>query len=185
MTTIEIDSDNEVDIDSIDPDMVADIRKFEEMLALHLAGEIDEDVFKVFRLANGVYGQRQGGQNQMLRVKAPFRAIDPQQLDRLADVSERYSRGWGHLTTRQNVQFHYVQLEEVPSVLWDLAAVGMTSREACSDTIRNVMGAIWPEHVPTRYSTSNRRRRRPSGTSYATRSLLGCRASSRSTSPAV
>lgn len=140
MTTIEIDADGEVDIDSIDPDMVADIRKFEEMLALHLAGEIDDDVFKVFRLANGIYGQRQGGRNQMLRVKAPFGAIDPQQLDRLADVSERYSRGWGHLTTRQNVQFHYVQLEEVPSALWDLAAVGMTSREACSDTIRNVMG---------------------------------------------
>ncbi len=69
----------------------------------------------MFRLANGVYGQRQGGHNQMLRIKAPFGAITPDQLDRLADISERYSRGWGHLTTRQNVQFHYVQLEEVPS----------------------------------------------------------------------
>ncbi|MCZ7631835.1 MAG: nitrite/sulfite reductase [Microthrixaceae bacterium] len=140
MTTIEIDTHGTVDIDSIDPDIVADIRKFEVMLARHLGGEIDEDVFKVFRLANGVYGQRQGGHNQMLRVKAPYGAITPQQLDRLADISERYSRGWGHLTTRQNVQFHYVQLEEIPSALWDLAAVGMTSREACSDTVRNVMG---------------------------------------------
>jgi sulfite reductase (ferredoxin) len=140
MTTIEIDTEGEVDIDSLDPGMVADIRKFERVLARYLAGQVEEDVFKVFRLANGVYGQRQGGHNQMLRIKAPYGAITPEQLDRLADVSERYSRGWGHLTTRQNVQFHYVQLEEVPSALWDLAAVGMTTREACSDTVRNVMG---------------------------------------------
>jgi sulfite reductase (ferredoxin) len=140
MTTIEIDTEGEVDIDSLDPGMVADIRKFERVLARYLAGQVEEDVFKVFRLANGVYGQRQGGHNQMLRIKAPYGAITPEQLDRLADISERYSRGWGHLTTRQNVQFHYVQLEEVPSALWDLAAVGMTTREACSDTVRNVMG---------------------------------------------
>ncbi|MFV0318753.1 MAG: nitrite/sulfite reductase [Microthrixaceae bacterium] len=140
MTTIEIDTTGEVDIDSIDPGLVGDIRKFERVLAQFRAGEIEEDVFKVFRLANGIYGQRQGGDNQMLRVKAPFGAIGPEQLDRLAYISERYSRGWGHLTTRQNVQFHYVQLDEVPSALWDLAAVGMTSREACSDTVRNVMG---------------------------------------------
>jgi len=140
MTTIEIDPGGNVDIDSIDPGMVGDIRKFERVLARYLAGEVDEDVFKVFRLANGVYGQRQGGHNQMLRIKAPYGAITPEQLDRLADVSERYSRGWGHLTTRQNVQFHFVQLEEVPAALWDLAAVGLTTREACSDTVRNVMG---------------------------------------------
>ena len=140
MTTIELDERGEVDIDSIDDGLIEDIRKFERVLARYLDGEIEEDVFKVFRLANGVYGQRQGGRNQMLRVKAPYGAINPDQLDRLADVSERYSRGWGHLTTRQNVQFHYVQLEQVPSALWDLAAVGMTSREACSDTVRNVMG---------------------------------------------
>jgi sulfite reductase beta subunit-like hemoprotein len=76
----------------------------------------------------------------MLRIKAPYGAVSPEQLDRLAEVSEKYSRGWGHLTTRQNVQFHYVQLEQVPEALWDLAAVGMTTREACSDTVRNVMG---------------------------------------------
>ncbi len=135
-----MDSSGKVDIDLIDEDLVADIRKFERVLAGYLAGEIDEDVFKVFRLANGVYGQRQGGHNQMLRIKAPYGAIDAAQLDRLADVAERYSRGWGHLTTRQNVQFHYVALEEIPSALWHLAAVGMTSREACSDTVRNVTG---------------------------------------------
>ena len=97
-------------------------------------------MFKVFRLANGVYGQRQGGRDQMIRIKAPYGAIEPRQLEALADISERYSRGWGHLTTRQNVQFHFVQLEAVPDLLWELASVGMTTREACSDTVRNVMG---------------------------------------------
>jgi sulfite reductase beta subunit-like hemoprotein len=142
MTTIEIDRDGRPSIDGAvaDPEMVADIRKFETQLRRYLAGELDEDVFKVFRLANGVYGQRQGGHHQMIRIKAPYGAILPHQLDQLAEVSERYSRGWGHLTTRQNVQFHFVQLERVPDLLWELASVGLTTREACSDTVRNVMG---------------------------------------------
>ncbi|HRW42315.1 MAG TPA: nitrite/sulfite reductase, partial [Microthrixaceae bacterium] len=142
MTTIEIDEQGEPSIDGIDidPAMVADIRKFETMLARNLAGDLDDDVFRVFRLANGIYGQRQGGHNQMVRIKAPYGAITPAQLDRLADISERYSRGWGHLTTRQNIQFHYVQLERVPELMWDIATVGMTTREACSDTVRNVTG---------------------------------------------
>lgn len=142
MTTIEIDEHGAASMDGVDvdPAMVADIRKFETQLARYLAGDLDEDVFKVFRLANGIYGQRQGGHNQMVRVKAPYGAIQPHQLDRLADISERYSRGWGHLTTRQNVQFHYVQLERVPELMWELATVGLTTREACSDTVRNVMG---------------------------------------------
>lgn len=144
MSTIEIDTDGEVVTDgapvTVDPEMVADIRKFEASLAAYLAGDLDEDVFKVFRLANGIYGQRQGGHNQMVRIKAPYGAITPTQLDALAEISERYSRGWGHLTTRQNVQFHFVQLERVPDLLWDLARVGLTTREACSDTVRNVMG---------------------------------------------
>lgn len=145
MSTIEIDTDGQVVTDDdapvqVDPGMIADIRKFERCLAGYLAGEIDEDVFKVFRLANGVYGQRQGGHNQMVRIKAPYGAITPTQLDALATISEKYSRSWGHLTTRQNVQFHFVDLERVPDLLWDLAKVGLTTREACSDTVRNVMG---------------------------------------------
>ena len=140
MSTIEIDAEGQVGFDGLDPGIVADIQKFERVLARYLAEEIDEDVFKVFRLANGVYGQRQGGHNQMIRIKAPYGAINADQLDTLADISERYSRGWGHLTTRQNVQLHFVQLEAVPDLLWELASVGLTTREACSDTVRNVMG---------------------------------------------
>ena len=87
-----------------DPEVAADIEKFERLLADHLAGRVDEDAFRVFRLNNGIYGQRQGGHNQMVRVKLPYGHISVEQLEMLASISDRYSRGWGHLTTRQNVQ---------------------------------------------------------------------------------
>jgi sulfite reductase beta subunit-like hemoprotein len=125
---------------TIDPEAAADIEKFERLLADHLADRVDEDAFRVFRLNNGIYGQRQGGHNQMVRIKFPYGSVNAEQLDMLASISDRYSRGWGHLTTRQNVQFHFVQLERVPDLLRDLASVGLTTREACGDTVRNVMG---------------------------------------------
>ncbi|HET9690714.1 MAG TPA: nitrite/sulfite reductase [Acidimicrobiales bacterium] len=125
---------------SADPEVAADIEKFERLLAAHLAGQVDEDAFRVFRLNNGIYGQRQGGHNQMVRVKFPYGSVSAEQLDRLGDIATTYSRGWGHFTTRQNVQFHFVQLERVPDLLRDLADVGLTTREACGDTVRNVMG---------------------------------------------
>jgi len=124
----------------IDPLIAADIEKFETMLARNLAGEVDDEVFRVFRLNNGVYGQRQGGHNQMLRVKVPYGSLTPEQLDCFGHIADTYSRGWGHITTRQNVQFHFVDLERIPAALRDLAAAGLTSREACGDTVRNVQG---------------------------------------------
>jgi sulfite reductase (ferredoxin) len=124
----------------IDPAELADIEKFEEQLARYLAGELEDDVFRVFRLNNGIYGQRQGGHNQMVRVKIPYGRVTPEQLDQMAYIADTYSRGWGHITTRQNIQFHFVQLENIPAVMRDLAAVAMTTREACGDTVRNVQG---------------------------------------------
>jgi sulfite reductase beta subunit-like hemoprotein len=124
----------------IDPETRKDIEKFEVQLARYLSGDLEEDAFRVFRLNNGIYGQRQGGHHQMLRVKVPYGSITPEQLDMMAHLADTYSRGWGHLTTRQNVQFHFVELERVPAALWDMASVGLTSREACGDTVRNVMG---------------------------------------------
>ncbi|MEA2933339.1 MAG: ferredoxin-nitrite reductase, partial [Actinomycetota bacterium] len=132
--------DVEVGPGSISPAALADIQKFEQMLAEYLAGDLDEDRFRIFRLNNGIYGQRQGGHNQMVRIKVPYGSITPEQLDMMAHISETYSRGWGHITTRQNIQFHFVNLERVPSLMRDLALVGMTSREACGDTVRNVQG---------------------------------------------
>jgi len=124
----------------IDPAVQADIDKFRQVLAQHLAGDIDDDVFRVFRLTNGIYGQRQGGTNQMVRVKVPYGSMTPAQLDMIGHLVENYSRGWGHITTRQNLQFHYVQLDQIPDVMQLLASVGLTTREACGDTIRNVQG---------------------------------------------
>ncbi|MHB1536052.1 MAG: nitrite/sulfite reductase [Acidimicrobiales bacterium] len=124
----------------LDPELGADIAKFRRLLADHLAGRVDEDAFRVFRLNNGIYGQRQGGHHQMVRVKAPYGGVSAEQLELLGDVADHYSRGWGHLTTRQNVQFHFVALERVPDLLTELAEVGLTTREACGDTVRNVMG---------------------------------------------
>jgi sulfite reductase beta subunit-like hemoprotein len=125
---------------TIDPAIVADIEKFEVQLERYLAGDLAEDAFRVFRLNNGIYGQRQGGHNQMVRVKLPYGSVTPDQLDAFAHVADEYSRGWGHITTRQNMQFHFVELERVPGLLRDLGAVGLTSREACGDTVRNVQG---------------------------------------------
>ena len=124
----------------IDPDMRSDIDKFRVQLARYKAGELDEDMFKVFRLSNGVYGQRQGGTQQMVRVKVPYGSVSPEQLEMLGWVVDAYSRGWGHITTRQNIQFHFVELEQIPEVLEHLASVGLTTREACGDTVRNVQG---------------------------------------------
>src|SRR5437764_3315427 len=122
------------------PAEAADIEKFEQQLELYLNDELDEDVFRVFRLNNGIYGQRQGGHNQMVRIKVPYGSLNPEQLEMLGHIGETISRGWGHITTRQNIQFHFVQLERVPDLLNDLASVGLTTREACGDTVRNITG---------------------------------------------
>jgi sulfite reductase beta subunit-like hemoprotein len=91
------------------------------------------------RLNNGIYGQRQGGTSQMVRIKLPAGSITPEQFDVMADLSSEFSRGWGHITTRQNIQFHFVELRRIPDLLRRLADVQLTSREACGDTVRNVM----------------------------------------------
>ncbi len=125
---------------TVDPAAAADIEKFEVQLERYLSGDLEEDAFRVFRLNNGIYGQRQGGHNQMVRVKLPYGSVTPDQLDMLGHIAEEYSRGWGHITTRQNVQVHFVPLERIPDLMRDIASVGLTSREACGDTVRNVQG---------------------------------------------
>jgi sulfite reductase (ferredoxin) len=124
----------------LEPEIEEELRSFEDGARRFIAGEIDDDVFRVMRLNQGVYGQRQGGFNQMVRVKIPYGRVEPDQLEMFGYLAETYSRGWAHLTTRQNVQFHFVQLETVAEVLRLLASVGLTSREACGDTVRNVAG---------------------------------------------
>ena len=86
----------------IDPDIEADAAKFERMLAQYLAGDLDEDVFRVFRLANGIYGQRQGGHNQMVRVKIPYGSISAEQLD--AFVATLCRRGKARLALTAEIR---------------------------------------------------------------------------------
>lgn len=116
----------------------ADIDEFVDVLGRFERGEIGPDAWRAFRLVRGTYGQRQAGDAQMLRVKIPQGVLDRVQLQALADVAERYSRGFGHITTRQNVQFHFVALADVEPAMRRLAEAGLTTREACGNSVRNI-----------------------------------------------
>lgn len=108
-----------------------------------LAGGMEEDEFIKFRLRQGVYGQRQPDV-QMIRVKLPFGGITPEQMDKFADVVERYAPlGKGHVTTRQNVQMHHIPLPEIEKAISELGEAGLSSREGCGNTVRNVTGDPW------------------------------------------
>jgi len=116
----------------------ADIDEFVTTLEQYERGELTPDQWRAFRLVRGTYGQRQAADAQMLRVKIPQGILTSDQLDALADVGERYSRGFGHITTRQNVQFHFVKLHDVEPAMRRLADAGMTTREACGSSVRNI-----------------------------------------------
>src|ERR1700704_5039157 len=115
----------------------AEIQRFEERVQQLQSGEITAEQFRPFRLKHGTYGQRQPG-FQMLRVKVAAGVLKPDHLRVLAGLADDYSTGRGHLTTRENVQFHFVKLENVPAAMRRLAAAGLTTREACGNTVRNV-----------------------------------------------
>src|ERR1041385_8965847 len=116
----------------------ADIDEFASVLAQFERGELTPDQWRVFRLVRGTYGQRQAEDAQMLRVKIPQGALSGAQLEALADTADLYSRGFGHITTRQNVQFHFMRLHDVEPAMRRLAEAGLTTREACGNSVRNV-----------------------------------------------
>lgn len=111
-------------------DLEAKIRQFHE-------GKLDEEKFRSLRLARGVYGQRQEGV-QMIRIKLPYGKVLSNQLRRICDVSEEYSTGRLHITTRQDIQIHYVDLNRTPELWSQLEKDDITLREACGNTVRNV-----------------------------------------------
>ncbi len=114
-----------------------DIEEFVATLEAFERGEITVNDFKAFRLGRGIYGQRQDDV-QMIRVKIPQGILDGDQLRALAAVGRRYSRGFGHVTTRQNMQFHFVKMDVVPEAMRALERAGLTTREACGNTVRNI-----------------------------------------------
>jgi sulfite reductase beta subunit-like hemoprotein len=113
---------------------------FDTQARRFIDGETGEDEFIPFRLRQGVYGQRQIAR-QMIRIKLPFGGVNPEQLDTLADVVERWvPLRKGHITTRQNVQLHHVPLDDAAKLIREISATGLSSREGCGNTIRNVTG---------------------------------------------
>jgi sulfite reductase beta subunit-like hemoprotein len=108
-----------------------------------LAGETEEDEFIKFRLKQGVYGQRQADV-QMIRVKLPFGGVTPEQMESFADVVEKYvPLNKGHITTRQNIQMHHVPLLDAEKLIREIGETGLSSREGCGNTMRNVTGDPW------------------------------------------
>ncbi len=116
-----------------------DIDEFVETLGKYERGEISPEVWRRFRLVRGTYGQRQDGV-QMLRIKIPQGILTATQMRTLAGVATRYSRGFCHVTTRQNIQYHFVLLSVVEDAMRELAAEGLTTREACGNSVRNITG---------------------------------------------
>src|SRR5579859_5810404 len=149
-------------------DMAREIDVFETEITLRKHGKLDERLFAETRLRRGAYGQRyDNGQRYdghetrplrypsgeltkgphtmwdapgMQRIKIPFGGLNARQLEVLAELAEEYSDGIAHITTRQDVQLHYVHLDDAPTLMRRLASVGITTREACGNTVRNVTG---------------------------------------------
>ncbi len=151
--------------DKIPAELGREIDIFEQQMELRKQGKIDEKVFAETRLRRGIYGQRyDNGQRHdgkrvqklklsadvvkgpetlwdapgMVRIKIPFGGVTPEQFETLADLSEEYSDGVTHVTTRQDFQFHYVHIDDTPALMRRLAAVGITTQEACGNVVRNV-----------------------------------------------
>ncbi len=150
----------------IPPDLGREIDIFETQIELRKQGKIDERVFAETRLRRGIYGQRYDNGHRhdgrkiqklklpsegltkgpetvwdapgMMRIKIPFGGLNPVQMEVLADLSEEYADGISHVTTRQDIQYHFVHIEDTPSLMRRLAAVGITTREACGNAVRNV-----------------------------------------------
>ncbi len=122
--------------DDYDRSLVAErVEQFREQVARRLAGAISEDEFKPLRLMNGLYLQLHA---YMLRIAIPYGTLRSRQLRKLAEIARRYDRGYGHFTTRQNLQFHWIKLEEAPDILAELAQVDMHSIQTSGNCIRNV-----------------------------------------------
>ena len=112
---------------------------FAETVKLYRQGKYDEASFRRFRLQHGAYGTRMTSDYAMVRVKLPAGEIYPKQFEKLSQLSEQYSIGSAHFSTRENIQLHWVILEDVSEIFRSLAEVGLTSREACGNSVRNVM----------------------------------------------
>jgi sulfite reductase beta subunit-like hemoprotein len=145
-----VDTDLERMIETLRPEVQAELRRFAEEIDNLERGHLDPDDFKRFRLENGVYGIRGAANLHMIRVKVRFGAVTPDQLETLADIAETFTPlRLTHITTRQDFQFHNVARRNVPVALASIARSGLTTREACGNTVRNVTACPFAGVSPT------------------------------------
>ena len=126
---------------NISPEAKRDIVELADKIDFFSSGLGNEEAFRKFRLTRGVYGQRQAGV-QMIRIKLPYGKLTANQLTRIADCSDKYATGNLHATTRQDIQLHFVKLADSPLLWNDLEDAGITLREACGNTVRNVTASF-------------------------------------------
>ena len=157
------------------------VAEFRDQVKRRLSGELTEDEFKSLRLMNGVYLQLHA---YMFRVAIPYGTLSSEQLRRLAHVARRYDRGYGHFTTRQNIQFNWIKLAELPDAMADLAEVGIHAMQTRGNCIRNITTDQWAGRGAGRDRGSPRSGPSCCGnTPRCIRNSRSCRASSRSRSP--
>jgi sulfite reductase (ferredoxin) len=119
-------------------EMAEEIAHFRGEVKRFQAGEIPPEKFQAFRLRQGLYGQRGEESKHMMRLKFPYGRMDPEQMEAVADMGDKYAQGPAHVTTRQDFQYHFIPLENAADTFEGLAAGGITTREACGNTVRNV-----------------------------------------------
>ncbi|HEX8827721.1 MAG TPA: nitrite/sulfite reductase, partial [Xanthobacteraceae bacterium] len=132
--------------DAFDRKLVTErVSDFRDQVARRLSGELTEEEFKPLRLMNGVYLQLHA---YMLRIAIPYGTLSSLQLRQLAHVARKYDRGYGHFTTRQNIQFHWIKLAELPNAMTDLASVGMHGMQTSGNNVRNITTDQWAGVAP-------------------------------------
>ena len=132
--------------DEFDRTLVAErVAEFRDQVERRLSGELTEDEFKPLRLMNGVYLQLHA---YMLRIAIPYGTLSSAQLRMLAHVARKYDRGYGHFTTRQNIQFNWIKLAELPDAMADLAEVGMHGMQTSGNCVRNITTDQWAGVAP-------------------------------------
>jgi sulfite reductase (NADPH) hemoprotein beta-component len=132
--------------DAFDRTLVTErVAEFRDQVARRLSGELSEEEFKPLRLMNGVYLQLHA---YMLRTAIPYGTLSSDQLRMLAHVARKYDRGYGHFTTRQNIQYHWIKLAELPDAMADLASVGMHGMQTSGNVVRNITTDQWAGVAP-------------------------------------
>src|ERR1700674_1200907 len=132
--------------DELDRTLLAErVSEFADQVRRRLAGELSEDEFKLLRLMNGVYLQLHA---YMLRIAIPYGTLSSEQMRVLAHVARRYDRDYGHFTTRQNIQFNWIKLDELPAAMADLGRAGLHGMQTSGNCVRNITTDQWAGVAP-------------------------------------